>query len=99
MATIHALTRASERLGIELDADTVQGIVRNADRIASECGNVDTAARVYRLGRMVGQAWSDRSNGDTVVAIIRNGSVATFMFRRSTQPHTPQAYNVRKVRG
>lgn len=98
MATIHALERAADRLGIELDAETVQGIVRNADHIAHECG-VDTAARVWRMSRMVGQAWSDRSNGDTVVAIIRNGEVATFMFRRSTQPHTPEAYNVRKVRG
>lgn len=99
MATIHALQRASERLGVELDAETVQGIVRNADRIASEVGNVDTAARVWRMTRMVGQAWSDRSNGDCVVAIIRQGSVQTFMFRRSTQPHTPEAYNVRRVRG
>jgi hypothetical protein len=99
MATIHALQRAAERLGVELDPDVVQGIVHNADNVAASCGDIDTAARVYRLGRMVGQAWSDRSNGDTVVAIIRQGEVRTFMFRRSTQPHTPEAYNVRKVRG
>lgn len=99
MATIHALERAMHRLGRELDDDTVQGIIHNADNIARECGDVDTAARVYRLPRMVGQAWSAQSNGDTVVAIIRQGAVATFMFRRSTQPHTPEAYNVRRVRG
>lgn len=87
------------RMGAVLDDDTVQGIVVNADRIAAECGSTDTAARVYRLGRMVGQAWSAQSNGDTVIAIIRQGEVATFMFRRSTQPHTPEAYNVKAVRG
>lgn len=98
MATIHALERASERLGIVLDADTVQGIVAKTDRIAAEC-SVDTAIRVWRMRHMVGQAWSDQSNGDDIIAIVRQGIVQTFMFRRSTQPHTPEAYNVRKVRG
>lgn len=34
------------------------------------------------------------SNGDTVVAIVRDGEVRTIMFRRSTQPFTADALRV-----
>lgn len=98
-ATIHALARTTDRLGIELDDETVQGIVSRADGIACESPIGSIAARVMRLTSMVGQAWSDRSNGDCVIAIIRDGKVITFMFRRSSQPHNPQAYGTDKVRG
>lgn len=96
MATRHALQRATERLGLTLDEKIVQHIVSLSDRLAVEAGDTDTAARVWKLPRPAGSPWGDQSNGNVVVAIIRNGLVKTFMFRRETQPHTPKAYNVER---
>jgi hypothetical protein len=97
--TTHALEQATLRIGVELDNGTLVGIVTKTDRLAAEHPKGSVAARVWKLGRMVGQAWGEHSNGDTVIAIIRDGSVVTFMFRRSNQPHDPMAYGVDKVRG
>lgn len=44
-----------------------------------------------------GKAWSDLSNGSRVVAIIRDNKLITMMFRRETQPWTPEALRVDKV--
>lgn len=99
MATRHALEQATTRFRVTLDANEVDGIIAKAESIAAEHPRGSVAARVYRLARMVGQAWGEQSNGNTVIAIIRDGSVVTFMFRRASQPHTPDAYMVDKVRG
>lgn len=42
-------------------------------------------------------AWGDRSNGTRVVAIIRDNKLVTMMFRRLTQPWTPEALRVDSV--
>jgi len=39
----------------------------------------------------------EESNGDMVVLIVRDGKPITIMYRRSNQPFTPDALNVRKV--
>lgn len=44
-----------------------------------------------------GTPWSNESNGSRVVTIIRQGKVVTIMYRRETQPWTPQALSVDKV--
>ena len=95
MATRHALTRATDRLGIALDPDTIESIIQTADGFARTCKR-DTAVRIMRVS-MVGQAWSNQSNGNTIIAIIRGGSVVTFMFRRDTQPFTPEHLSVQEV--
>lgn len=41
-----------------------------------------------------GEAWSDESNGTQVVAVIRHSKVVTLMFRRETQPWTPESLRV-----
>lgn len=97
MATVHALERASYRVGLALDAESVNDIVRTADASASKCGPFESVALRLRTLGMVGQAWSDQSNGDTLVAIIRGRQVQTFMFRRRTQPFRPDALNVDRV--
>jgi hypothetical protein len=45
-----------------------------------------------------GEPWSDESNGQRVVAIVRDGKLITMMFRRLTQPWTPEALRVDNVR-
>lgn len=95
MATIHALERATGRLGIVLDPATIESIITRADAYARTCKR-DTAVRLMRTG-MVGHAWSEHSNGDTIIAIIRGGTVVTFMFRRATQPFTPANLQVQEV--
>jgi len=95
MHTRHALDRATSRLGIILDPETIESIITRADGYARTCKR-DTAVRIMRTG-MVGHAWSEHSNGDTIVAIIRGGTVVTFMFRRATQPFTPANLQVQEV--
>lgn len=94
-ATRHALERATDRLGIVLDPDIIRSIIDRADALAPTC-NRDTAIRLARV-RMVGQAWSAQSNGDTVIAIVRARRVVTFMFRRASQPFTPENLSVQEV--
>jgi ribosome-interacting GTPase 1 len=96
--SIHANERVVERLigDVGLAPSKVDTLGRIVDQVAGTL-NVDTAIRVLDLGGMVGRAWTDRSNGDTVVAIVRNGIVRTVMLRRSTQPFTPEALQVRQV--
>lgn len=57
----------------------------------------DTAVRLLVLPQRVNAAWGERSNGDQVWAIYRDGRLATVMLRRSTQPETPEALRVDKV--
>jgi hypothetical protein len=97
MATIHALHRATGRVGAVLDAESIDLIVNTADAFAAKCGPFESVALRLRTLTMVGQAWSDTSNGDTLVAIIRGREVQTFMFRRRTQPFRPDALNVDRV--
>lgn len=93
--TRHALERATDRLGIVLEPAIIESIITRADAHARTCKR-DTAVRLMRTG-MVGQAWSEHSNGDSIVAIIRGGNVVTFMFRRMTQPFTPENLKVQEV--
>lgn len=95
MNTRHALDRATNRLGIALDPETIESIITRAETLARTC-KTDTAVRLARTD-MVGQAWSEHSNGNTIVAIIRGGTVVTFMFRRESQPFTPETLSVREV--
>ena len=97
MTTYHALQRATERVGSILDTATVDDIIATADDFASKCKPFESVALRMRTVRMVGQAWSDTSNGDTLVCIIRGRQVQTFMFRRRTQPFRADALNVDRV--
>lgn len=92
----HAAQRAAERfIEAGLDPTEIDRIIGTAAAFALKCsGGESVALRLAVLHGMVGQAWSDRSNGDCIVAIIRNRCVTTFMFRRSTQPYNPAAFNV-----
>jgi hypothetical protein len=95
--TLHANARVAERLlDAGYDEDMITKIGLALDYVAPRF-NVDTALRVLDLGQMVGNAWTDRSNGDQVWAIIRNRQVVTVMLRRRTQPATATALKVDQV--
>lgn len=97
--TQHAVNRVSDRLVANgIDRATAEDIVRTADAFASKCGPFEgVALRLRSLSTFIGQAWTDTSNGDTIVAIIRGRQVQTLMFRRRTQPFDRLALNVDRV--
>ena len=84
MATVanpHALQRADERLVGE-EARKVNAAIASA---CAKYGNRSIGIIAHRLGGQRGQAWGQKSNGDCVVAIVRNGQVRTIYLRRATQ--------------
>lgn len=93
MTSAHAAARISERLTAEDTAD----LVRRLDTFAAEHPVGTYAVRALSLAAMRGTAWSAASNGDTVVAIVRDGTVATVMLRRSSQPFDRAAFNVQRL--
>lgn len=98
MLTSHATSRVYDRLSVSLDVDTVELIRNTAESFASKCSPFESVAlRLKSLSFFVGQAWSDNSNGDTIVAIIRGRQVTTLMFRRRTQPFDKASLSVDRV--
>jgi len=96
--TTHSLERIQERLedaGIaEANIRTLAAILDNV--AATQNGNV--AIKALTLKGQVNAAYGNRSNGDTVYAIVRNRKITTVFLRRSTQPSTPAALRVDRVR-
>lgn len=90
----HAEERARERCAdAGIDWTKLYSFARAiAPRLSGDC-----AVLLADLGVQVNQAWSDRSNGDQLWAIVREGSLTTMMLRRSTQPPTPDALRVQRV--
>lgn len=98
-ATNHANVRAATRLiDAGLDNETIETLTSTAEAFASKCAPFESVAlRLKSLSYFVGTAWSDVSNGDTVVAIIRGRMVQTYMLRRRSQPFDKYALNVERV--
>lgn len=94
--TLHSRERLTGRLA-DLPADVRLDIERRAARYAASHPYDRHAVRCFRSGHMHGVAWSDESNGTDVWAIIDNGAVRTYMYRRPTQPATPDALRVRYI--
>jgi hypothetical protein len=80
-ATQHSLQRADERLVGE-EAVKVNNAIAAA---VAKYGNKSVGIIAHRLDSQRGQAWGNKSNGDCVVAIVRNGQVKTVYLRRATQ--------------
>ena len=80
-ATQHSLQRADERLVGE-EAAKVNAAIRKA---CATYGSRSVGIIAHRLSGQRGQAWGEKSNGDCVVAIVRNGQVKTVYLRRATQ--------------
>ena len=84
-----ALRLASGRI----PACDIRDIQRAALRAADE--HESAAVIVHRYPDV--RSWDYQSNGDTVWAVVRGGTVVTVMLRRSTQPCTPETFRVREV--
>jgi hypothetical protein len=80
-ASTHALQRADERL-VGDEARKVNAAIASA---VAKYGSRSVGIIAHRLDSQRGQAWGNKSNGDCVVAIVRNGRVATVYLRRATQ--------------
>ena len=98
-ATSHANDRASSRLyDAGLDTETIEMLTSTAEAFASKCGPFESVAlRLKTLSYFVGNAWSDASNGDTVIAIVRGRMVQTYMLRRRSQPFDKNSLSVERV--
>lgn len=60
-------------------------------------GMLPGSAIVMPLGKMVGPAWSERSNGDLFIGIARGGNLTTTFLRRSTQTNTCESLRVSRI--
>lgn len=95
--TNHSLERINERL---TDAGIAQANINTLAAIldhvaATQTGSV--AIKALTLKGQINAAYGNRSNGDTVFAIVRNRKVVTVFLRRSTQPSTTAALRVDRV--
>lgn len=94
----HAYERVEDRMAeAGFNAETRAKVFAAAAMLASQSANRSEAIRLVTLPAMVGEAWSDRSNGNEVWAIVRGRRLVTVMLRRSTQPKTPEAFDVEAV--
>lgn len=91
----HAYRRVVQRLS-PAEQQTFFARMKAIEEFRYRAGH-DFAIRVLRLGGQRNDAWSDKSNGDEVWAIIRRGELKTVMLRRSSQPAEAWALRVDKV--
>lgn len=94
--TYHAAERMRDRLAC-LDPASRDMAETMAETYAAEHPTGSHAVRVAVLQARVGTPWGADSNGDTVWAIVRDGAVVTYMFRRRTQPAERAALRVDRV--
>jgi len=87
----HAASQAAAR-GIDIK-DVYEVAV---ERLAIEKVNPETTEVAIKVG-FAENGWQGGSNGDVVWAIVRFGQIVTTMFRRATQPSTPEALRVQVV--
>lgn len=91
--THHALQRIAERLTpAERERLTAELAAYAA---AHPVGSY--AVRALTLAAQRNAAWGNASNGDWVVAIIRDGALVTCELRRSTQPWNRAALRVDRL--
>lgn len=93
MTSQHALARVAERF----NPDDRRRVLSALERL--DPGKYVTSAAVLlaRLSEPYGFAWGDKSNGQDVWAVVREGRVVTVMLRRKTQPMDPSAFRVDRV--
>lgn len=102
MNSLHANKRIAQRLTeAGFDSDLIDKIDFVVEKVATMLP-YDTALKITELNREVGQAFvggylSLKSNGNQIWAIIRSGSVVTYMLRRDAQPTTIEALKVERI--
>lgn len=91
----HAFSRIDTRLVGDSERAVVVQKVKQALKENPYGG--DMAVITQNIGEQRGQVGGQKSNGNLVVAIVRNGQVKTVMLRRSTQTHARNSYRVQTV--
>jgi len=92
----HAIERVAERCK-DAGMDPVKVVAKAVVAARAAKPGESVAVRIATFPKQVNETWGDRSNGDTIWAVIRNQEVMTFMLRRSTQPATAAAMRVDRV--
>lgn len=92
----HAAERAAYRLA-DLPADVREKTVRLADAYAASHPADRHAVRCASTSTFHGSPWGAESNGQDVWAIVEDGVVRTFMYRRRSQRADRAAFNVRYI--
>lgn len=91
-------THALDRLNTRLTADERTEAIMNIEAAVEVVGrDVSMAVYAVRLNAHRDSSCDSKSNGENVVAIVRNGVVKTVMLRRDNQPRTRTALRVDKV--
>lgn len=96
----HILARIHDRVSDDVLA---QAILSRCIRLSNDLpSGRDYAVRVVALAAsqgilVIGPDGTGPSNGDTGVVVVRRGTLVTFMWRRSNQPHTAIALRVDAV--
>lgn len=90
----HATQRILQRL-TPAEAQTVKANIATAREVLPR--GMDVAVYVHSLAAHRQSEDDSRSNGEHVVAVFREGRVATVMLRRGNQPATPAALRVDRV--
>ena len=90
----HIEQRISERI---TDENVAAHIYRTCVDKASRLPKTGSYAVLIGRVSFVGTPWSDASNGNLAVLIVREGRMVTFMYRRDTQPWEPAALSVDAV--
>lgn len=99
MNSQHVLERIRERID---DDNLARVIFERALSSAARLQSGSHAVYVHRSRSFIGDNLSDYhdrtvSNGTLGVAIVRDGNIVTFMWRRDNQPATPDALRVDRV--
>jgi len=94
----HAEHRLLERVmkQARISEDDALQLLSEAKLKAEMCEFKSQAVRLKTIN-FQGKAWTNKSNGDEIWAIIRSNKLITIMFRRSTQPKTCEALRVDNI--
>lgn len=93
---IHAAARAAERLA-DLPPDVRAAAITRAATYAAAHPADRHAVRCASTSTFHGSPWGAESNGQDVWAIVEDGVVRTFMYRRRSQRADRAAFNVRYI--
>lgn len=88
----HALDKIRERLTPAEQQTCVRLLGELPERVPE-----GSAAVVLMRVEHRGTPWGEESNGDLVVAIVRDGRVVTVFLRRSSQPLVRESFDVDRV--
>jgi len=93
---------AFDRMSLRLDDDERKQIIQKIESVwnrVENCLNKDVGVIAMKIGdiRMTDNSGYE-SNGDSIVGIVRKGSLKTIMLRRLSQPMTKDSLRVDKIK-